>query len=88
MSLWLRDEKNGGWHRAAVVSIGKQASGSCDVQVRITEGPQAKLEKTLSLDVRALENEEVHDIMLANSSDMVKFVLSRIVLLPLKLLTT
>lgn len=75
VSVWLRDADTDEWHRAVVVKLGDPAAaaagGECQVTLRLTEGPHARAEKTLNVDVHALEDEEVEGVLLANNSDMV-----------------
>ncbi|KAF1774616.1 P-loop containing nucleoside triphosphate hydrolase [Phytophthora cactorum] len=61
VGVWLRDAETDEWHRATVVKL---------VTLRLTEGPHARTEKTLQIDVQALEEEQIDGVMLANSSDM------------------
>ncbi|KAL4109668.1 hypothetical protein PRIC1_001364 [Phytophthora ramorum] len=72
VGVWLRDVDTDEWHRATVVKLGEPQGDSDEreVKLRITEGPHARSEKTLQLDVQALEDEQVDGVMLANSSDM------------------
>lgn len=72
MSVWLRDTDTDEWQRATVVNLGEPQDGDneCQVTLRLTEGPNARSEKTVRIDVRALEEEQVDGVMLANSSDM------------------
>jgi hypothetical protein len=71
VTLWLRGEKENEWYRALVVKIGAREMEKCEVGVRITEGIHSKTERTLDVDIRAIENEKSHDVLLANSNDMV-----------------
>ncbi|RLN44545.1 hypothetical protein BBJ28_00019847, partial [Nothophytophthora sp. Chile5] len=71
VGVWLRDAGTDEWHRATVVRLGEpQSSGECQVTLRLSEGPQARTEKKLMVDVQALEDEKVEGVLLANSSDM------------------
>lgn len=75
MGVWLRDADTDEWHRATVVKLGEPRDGGAnerEVTLRLTEGPHAKTEKTLQVDVKALEEELVDGVLLANSSDMVR----------------
>ena len=74
VGVWLRDQETDEWHRATVVQLGEPQDGSGHRQVtlRASEGPHAKTDKTMVIDVHALENEEVEGVLLANSSDMVR----------------
>ncbi|CEG42859.1 myosin-like protein [Plasmopara halstedii] len=72
VSVWLRDLELDEWQRATVVKLGEPRDGDKqrEVTLRLTEGPNARTEKTLQIDVQALEEERVDGVMLANSSDM------------------
>ncbi|RLN47568.1 hypothetical protein BBJ29_005933 [Phytophthora kernoviae] len=72
VGVWLRDTDTDEWNRATVVKLSEPQDDSDERQVtmRLTEGPHARTEKTLAIDVQALEDEEVDGVMLANSSDM------------------
>ncbi|DAZ97943.1 TPA: hypothetical protein N0F65_006368 [Lagenidium giganteum] len=70
VGVWLRDAATEEWHRAVVVQIENEDGASCQVRVRLTEGPKARAEQTLSVDIHALENELVDGTLLANSGDM------------------
>lgn len=73
VGVWLRDAETDEWHRATVVKLGEPQDDSDErkVTLRVTEGPHAKTDKTLQIDVQALEEEQVDGVLLANSSDMV-----------------
>ncbi|KAF1332624.1 Myosin-like protein, partial [Globisporangium splendens] len=70
VGLWMRNGASDEWHRATVVKFTKSAAG-CEVSVRYSDGPLARQDQMLTVDVAALENEEIHDMMLANSHDMI-----------------
>ncbi|KAG6620175.1 myosin-like protein [Phytophthora cinnamomi] len=72
VGVWLRDADTDEWHRATVVRLGEPRDGADEreVTLRLTEGPHARSEKTLQVDVKALEEEQVDGVLLANSSDM------------------
>lgn len=72
VGLWMRDAASEEWHRAIVVKFAKSAAQTCEVCVRYSDGPMARKDQTLTIDVSALENEEIHDMLLANSHDMVR----------------
>ncbi|GAB9462558.1 Myosin-like protein [Globisporangium polare] len=74
VGLWMRDAAGDEWIRAVVVKITAPPAGGankqCEVIVRLSHGPSARKDQTLTIDVAALENEEMHDMLLANSHDM------------------
>lgn len=75
VGIWLRDADTEEWHAAVVVQLTAVTSDSGalhDVRVRWSEGPNARTEKTLRLDVHAIENEQIEHVMLANNHDMVR----------------
>lgn len=76
VGLWMRDAASEEWLRATVVKIASApaAGQPQQVVVRLADGPNARTDQTLTLDVAALENEEINDIMLANSHDMVRLL--------------
>lgn len=81
VGLWMRDAAGDEWVRAVVVKItastgGNGAAKQCEVVVRLSDGPSARTDQTLTIDVAALENEEMHDMLLANSHDMVRTLLA------------
>lgn len=81
VGLWMRDAEGDEWLRAVVVKIAMPPAGGakqCEVVVRLSDGPNARKDQTLTIDVAALENEEMHDMLLANSHDMVRFVSLRL----------
>ncbi|CAH0489064.1 unnamed protein product [Peronospora farinosa] len=72
VGVWLRDVETDEWHRATVVKLGEPQSdsGKREVTLCMNEGPHARTEKTIPIDVTALEEEKVNGVLLANSSDM------------------
>nr|CCA21290.1 myosinlike protein putative [Albugo laibachii Nc14] len=70
VNVWLRDDQEDDWYRAVVVGLSDSSSHNCQVRLRVHEGPQARTETTLSLDIHALENEELTTLLLANNHDM------------------
>ncbi|TDH70799.1 hypothetical protein CCR75_005538 [Bremia lactucae] len=72
VGVWLRDSETDEWHRATVVKLGepRDQSTARRVTLLLTEGPHIRTEKTLEIDIHALEEEKVNDVMLANSNDM------------------
>lgn len=74
VGVWLRDAETDEWHRALVVKIkdGGDAAKECEVTLRLTEGPKARTETSMAIDVLALEEEKIDGVLLANSADMVR----------------
>ncbi|CAH0482210.1 unnamed protein product [Peronospora belbahrii] len=72
VGLWLRDVETDEWHRATVVKLSEPLDNSDErhVTMRMMEGPHARTDKILQINVKALEEEEVDGVLLANSSDM------------------
>ncbi|KAI9922374.1 hypothetical protein PsorP6_001724 [Peronosclerospora sorghi] len=72
VGVWLRDEKTDEWHRATVVKLSEPHSHSDEreVTLRVIEGPYEKTERTMQINVKALEEEKAENVLLANSSDM------------------
>uniref|UniRef100_M4B5D7 Myosin-like protein n=1 Tax=Hyaloperonospora arabidopsidis (strain Emoy2) TaxID=559515 RepID=M4B5D7_HYAAE len=72
VGVWLHDQETDEWHRATVVRLEEPQNDSDAraVTLRVSEGPHAKTDRTMVIDVQALENEEVDGVLLANSSDM------------------
>ncbi|KAL0583546.1 hypothetical protein ABG067_006570 [Albugo candida] len=70
VNVWLRDDQEDAWYRAVVVELSDSSSRECQVRLRVHEGPRARTETTLSLDIQALENEELTTLLLANNHDM------------------
>lgn len=72
VGVWLRDVERDEWHRAVVVTLDKAtAPGAARaVSLRLVDGPQARTEKTVHVDVAALESEQATDVLFANSHDM------------------
>ena len=73
VGVWLRDVEKDEWHRATVVKLGESQSDvdKREVTLRMNEGPHARTDRTMQIDVTALEEEKVDGVLLANSSDMV-----------------
>ncbi|TMW63803.1 hypothetical protein Poli38472_002744 [Pythium oligandrum] len=71
VGVWLRDAEYDEWFRAVVVKIDHKSPNESDVSVRLQEGPHARTERVLTIDVQALENEDKPgELLLANSHDM------------------